>query len=50
VLAREGRVFLLQEHRGKDDFSYIAVMAKRKRTHVMATKAAKGRAVAKAGA
>ena len=31
ALAGEGRVFLLQERRGKDDFSYVAVMAKRKR-------------------
>jgi hypothetical protein len=48
--AGEGLVLLLQERRGKDDFSYVAVMAKRKRTHVMTTNGAKGRAVAGAGA
>jgi hypothetical protein len=32
VLAREGRVFLLQERRGKDEFSYLAVMARKKRS------------------
>jgi hypothetical protein len=50
ALAAEGGVLLLQERRGTDDFSYMAVMAKRKRMHVMATNATKGRAVAGAGA
>jgi hypothetical protein len=50
ALAGEGRVFLLQERRGKDDFSYMAIMAKRKRANLMTTKAAKGRASARAGA
>ena len=31
ALAGEGRVFLLQERRGKDNFSYMAVMARKKR-------------------
>ena len=50
ALAEKGRVLLLQERRGTDDFSYVAVMAKRKRTHLMTTNGAKGRAVAGAGA
>ena len=50
ALAEEGRVLLLQERRGKNDFSYVAVVAKRKRTHLMTTNGAKGRAVAGAGA
>ena len=31
LLARQGRLFLVQERRGENDFSYIAVMAKRAR-------------------
>ena len=31
ALAKEGRVLLLQERRGKDNFSYMAVMARKKR-------------------
>ena len=31
ALAQKGRVLLLQERRGKDDFSYVAVMARKKR-------------------
>jgi hypothetical protein len=31
ALAGEGQVLLLQERRGKDDFSYVAVMARKKR-------------------
>ena len=50
ALAGEGQVLLLQERRGTDDFSYVAVMAKRKRTNLMMTKAAKGRAAARVGA
>jgi len=50
ALAEDGRVLLLQERRGTDDFSYMAVMAKRKRTHRMTTNGAMGRAVAGAGA
>jgi hypothetical protein len=40
ALAGEGRVFLLQERRGKDDFSYMAVMAKRKKVAGIAGKRA----------
>ncbi len=31
ALAKKGRVLLLQERRGTDDFSYVAVMARKKR-------------------
>ena len=31
ALAGEGQVLLLQERRGTDDFSYVAVMARKKR-------------------
>ena len=31
ALAEDGRVLLLQERRGTDDFSYVAIMARKKR-------------------